>query len=528
MNDSRRIEIWHRPWAMVDIKRRHRLSVEVEPMVVPATQRAPLWVYTNEGGAAVLDGRPDTGEPVVGFALGNSTRWLAQLPFPLRTTPGVTVALSKGKGLVTWPSAPERPPEKLEPRTDDDQRARRILLRAQKVWDRLRDVETALADPAELWNELRRRWTQDADDVDPRMDIIVRHAKALSSTLDALDRSPRRILRRTHKLVSLARVQELDRRAMTWLVRQPGETLAERGGNRQRILATTREQNYDTLENRVLRAYAEEARHVARDYLDRNRKKQHTRRARIVADYGRRCKRLARDLEMRGVRLAEAGVTPNYVLQQNPQYLAVWSGWIELLDRKPQLDELWRWQARSWEEFGALAVMVALSTINGARLIASAPLTFRDEQARGSWIDHDNPLGVFHLPEQHLVVEVRYHMRNPHLILSDFAAPIWIRYGSTDDPQDFLKYAAVWPIWDTDGGLVAGETEEIAALLPLGRQAQLRAAMVLRPSADDGSVDAEQSAKAMATTIGVDGTALSDGIAAIAAFLSQLLLSEAA
>ena len=48
------------------------------------------------------------------------------------------------------------------------------------------------------------------------------------------------------------------------LVRQPGETLAERAGPSQRIRAVTRHQNFDTLENQVLRSYAELARSVAR------------------------------------------------------------------------------------------------------------------------------------------------------------------------------------------------------------------------------------------------------------------------
>jgi len=67
----------------------------------------------------------------------------------------------------------------------------------------------------------------------------------LLPTLDLLDRAPPH-LARTHRMIPLARVQEIDRRAMTWLVRQPGETTAERAGNRQRISAIAREENFDT------------------------------------------------------------------------------------------------------------------------------------------------------------------------------------------------------------------------------------------------------------------------------------------
>ena len=332
------------------------------------------------------------------------------------------------------------------------------MLRAQAVWGRLKDVETALSDPARLWQELRLRWTEEGDSVPPSMDVIAQHAFALWRTIEELARSPRRILRRTQRQVPISKVQELDRRAMTWLVRQPGETLAERAGDQQRILAVAREENFDTLENRVLRAYCELASHAARDYLELNRAKRLTTRARKVDAFGRSSRRLARHLADHGVRLADPGVTPNFVLQHNANYHRIWTSWQELLDRDRVLDELWRWQARSWEEFCTLAVVVALAGIPGAELIAAAPLDFLVEQeACGSWISHDNPLAAFYLPQQKIIVEVRYRMQKPDKFLSDFAAPIWIRFGRIGDITGFLGNVAVWPIWAISGGLIDGE-----------------------------------------------------------------------
>ena len=46
----------------------------------------------------------------------------------------------------------------------------------------------------------------------------------------------------------------MDRASMRWLSKQPGTTLAQRGGSDQRVLAIVRK-NFDTLENRVLHAY---------------------------------------------------------------------------------------------------------------------------------------------------------------------------------------------------------------------------------------------------------------------------------
>ncbi len=519
-------EIWRRPWALVDLSKRFREPLVDNGIVIPPDHRASLWLYSPVDENMQVDGRRDTIEPVSGFAPQGSHRALSLMPQPLRTKPGTIVTCAGKNIIVIWPNAPERPPSKLEPQTGKEREAHDLMLRAQAVWDRLRDVDTALADPARLWEELRRRWSEKSQTFPPRMDVIVRQMQRLSRTLDELERSPRRVLKRTHQQLPLARVQEIDRRAMTWLVRQPGETLAERAGDRQRLLAVAREENFDTLENRVLRAYAELARHVARDYVERNANKRTTTRARKVAEFGKRCRRLAHDLADRGVRLAEPGVTPNFVLQQNANYHAVWTAWQELLHHERELDELWRWQTRSWEEFCAIAVMVAMVGVAGSKLIAAAPLIFQDEQNRGSWVAHDNPLGAFHLSDQGIVVEVRYRMGNPDVRLADFGAPIWIKIGRTDDVMGFPANIPIWPIWDVRGGLVMAEAEELEQVLKLGAKAGISSGIVLRPSASKESAEVRETTNVMISTLGTDGAPLWQGLEALTRFLTTRVAKE--
>ena len=519
-------ELWRRPWALVDLAKRHRLMLADAAVEIAPDHRASVWLYSPGGEMLLVDGRKDTTEAVAGFTLKDSSRTLSLVPQPLRVKPGVVVTAAKISARITWPDAPERPPAKLEPQTQRERDAHTLMLRAQAVLDRLHDVDSALADPSTLWEELRRRWIQEDQNIQPQMHVIVRHALRLSRTLDELERSPRHVLRRTHQQIPISRVQELDRRAMAWLVRQPGETLAERAGDRQRVLAVARQENFDTLENRVLRAYAELARHVAKDYLERNAKKSATTRARKVEEFGKRCRRISLTLAERGVRLAEPGVTPNFVLQQNANYHAIWTAWQDLLRHNTELDEIWRWQARSWDEFCAIAVIVAMVGIPGSKLISAAPLTFRDEQYRGSWIDHDNPLAAFHLPEHGIVVEIRYRMANPNAYLADFGAPIWIRIGKTGDTAGFLANIAVWPMWDVRGGLAPEEAEELEAALQLGANAQIVSGIVLRPSSSNEFADVEQTPKLLMATIGTDGAPLWQGLDALTHFLTTRLTKE--
>ena len=517
------MELWNSPWALLTATSAgHRIKLEAQKLIIGSEHRSPLLVYDRSGHQVLVNGSETGGEQVRGFDHSEQKRRLLQAPLPLKSNQPLLVSINGVETQIEWSTLPERPAAKHIPQTDSEKAGHELFLRAFTVWDRLLDVDAALSDPANLWTELRRRWTND-DLTEPQMDIIVRHAVKLKKVIDFLERLPRRILRRTHKQVPLSRVQELDRRSMTWLIRQPGHSLAERAGDRQAILAVAREENFDTLENRVLRSYCELASFIATDYIARNKSKYKTRRAILVDNFGRRCKRLGRELQSCGVRLADPGTLPNFVLQQNPQYHQVWEAWGELLNRESVMDDLWRWQGRSWEEYCALAVMVALIGISGAKLVASAPLIFRSEQTRGRWLQHDNPLGAFYLEKQGLVVEVRFDMSKPGAERSDFAAPIWVSFGRVGDVSDFLSYVAIWPIWDHKGGLVAGEASEVAKLLkPFEKKTRISAAVIMRPPHENTDLF-ETEGSVLSVCLDTQGAALQKGLERLSIFFESLL-----
>ena len=512
-----------RPWALKDPRGNHCQDLTPSPLVVPAQHRGALWLYAPPGFDATPGNRPDTPEPVPGFTLEPEDGSLSLLPLPLRQE----LRLPEGPPHLAWPSIPERPPANSNPKTDEEREAHRLMLRAQGVWDRLRDVEDALVDPLPVWPELRRRWMVEEKHEDPQMDVIVRQAETLCHILERFARSLRSVLRRSLERVPVQRVQELDRRSMQALVRQPGKTLAERAGDDQRLVAVARRESYDTLENRVLHAYAELASVHTRDYIARNDTKRTKPRAQSVLKHGRRCQRLARELAARGVRRAEPGVRMNYVLQSNPEYRKIWDGWQKLLRQDAERDDLWRWQPVSWEEFAAVGVMVALTGIPGAQLIASSPLLFRPEQRRGSWLQHDNPLGVFHLPHEGIVVEVRYRLQRPERRLSRYAAALWIKLGRVDATLDNLANIAIWPLWDAVGGLVPGEEAELAALLAQDRQARLTGGIIIRPAVNDHPSESTPPGDVLALTLGTGGPALSEGLIRLRADLAARLGTEA-
>lgn len=505
------IELWHRPWAKLDHTRRRYALIEGDSFTRDAAETGPLWLCLPERDEPIVDGKQKLAD-VIGD-LGDGRRVYA-LPLPLSPTVGLKLDhAGRGRGGVSIrPSGlPMRPPKDGPVETA----AVELFTRVKAVWTRLSDVEDVLGDPATIWQRLTDLWTSGQTEDDPQRDVIVRHARKLGQTLDLITKRPRRILRRTQQLVPLSRVKELDRKAITWLIRQPGETVAERAGSRQRIRAVTREESFNTLENRVVLSYARLADHLARDYGERNRGTVGSSRYQAVLAFRRKAQRLAQDLAEVGVIAASPDVTPNFVLQNNPDYHAVWVAWRELLRHHRVIDDLWHWQARSWEEFTALALVVALHGIPGARVLATSPLVFEEEQRRGCWLTHINPLATVFLAEQGVVVEIVYRPQYGGDLRS-FAAPIWLRVGRLNVSLANQPRWAVWPLWDAIGGIdpVAREAEEIEGVLRAGGASVARG-IVVRPTRTNGTVETETSERATVVTLGASGEALRQSIAAL-------------
>lgn len=511
------IELWHRPWAKLDRTGRRYTLIEGDAFERGVAETGPLWLCLPQRDEPVVDGKANLAEKVTD--LGDGRRVYA-LPLPLRPTVGLRLD-RPGRDRTTVSIVPRGLPMRPPKDGHGDAGAVELLTRVKAVWTRLSDVEDVLGDPATLWQRLGALWLSGTTEDDPQRDIIVRHARKLGQTLDLIIKRPRRILRRTQQLVPLSRVKELDRKAITWLIRQPGETVPERAGARQRIRAVTREESFNTLENRVLLSYARLADHLARDYCERNQASSGSSRYQAVQVFRRKARRLEQDLAEMGVSAANPDVTPNFVLQNNPHYHDVWVAWRQLLQHQRIIDDLWNWQARSWEEFTALAVVVALNGIPGARVLATSPLIFEEEQRRGCWLTHINPLATVLLAEQGVVVEVSYRPRYDHA-LRPFAAPLWLRVGQLNASLTTQPHWAIWPLWDAVGGIDpnAREAEEIDGVLTAGRTTVARG-VVVRPARTGGAVEAETVARGTVLTLGASGEALRQGIEALSAMLMR-------
>ena len=138
--------------------------------------------------------------------------------------------------------------------------------------------------------------------------------------------SPRQTVVRVHEMTPVYLAQRLDSRSVQWLSRKPGSNLREKLAANPHILAATRKMSFDTLENRLLKAFLIRVQSLILDRQD----------AGLRLTEGQET---LLDLIQKKLRQEEFSeikpwqhMPPNNVLLQDKQYRKVWRAW-QLLNR---------------------------------------------------------------------------------------------------------------------------------------------------------------------------------------------------
>ena len=247
---------------------------------------------------------------------------------------------------------------------------------------------------------------------EPRMDLIVRIAETFAGDLESLVRAPRRILSRERMRTPLARVQQLDEPCLTWLVRQPGRTAVQKAGPAQQILSVVRRDDYDTLENRVLKDFLKRCVVAARLYLRQCRDFQGTQRVRLVKGFLALCQVLVSEPFLRNISDLGGLPSPNYVLQFDPSYRKLWGWYLRLVRRQQENDDAWRWHRRLWADVARLCLSSAVLRMDGVgfgvQFMCDQQLWIRGEQECGGRflpIDWPGPIVLRHSDGHELLVK---------------------------------------------------------------------------------------------------------------------------
>lgn len=220
---------------------------------------------------------------------------------------------------------------------------------------------------------------------DPPYDPIVEIAENSWGTVDRLLSYPRRILRRERERVPLGQLEEIDEACMRWMVRQPGRNLAERAGSQQTLLGIVRRDNFDTLENRVLRDFGDRASGEALEYGTRHAFYSESGRRLMVQRFGRKLTDAQSASEIVKASKLQFLPEPNFVLQFDRNYRSIWKWYLMLIRKKEQTDNARMWRSRLWADRCRLLLSHAFQESTELEVHPNLNLWLRSEQDDGVW-----------------------------------------------------------------------------------------------------------------------------------------------
>lgn len=214
-----------------------------------------------------------------------------------------------------------------------------LRVAAEKFFDDNRHVAVSRRGPLPVaWKILRDTWRSGG----PPEQIITVIAKRNFNDIYAILGNLRKVLNRVRQKVSIGTVQQLDSHCLRWLTRQPGRNAAEKGGSKQEILGVVRVENYNTLENRVLKDFLHRCIALATMYLRQYEKKysdhvkvKDVRRFRSLCLAGLEMDEFTKVADLREM------PQPNYVLQQDRLYSKVWVSYIRIMRQEDVAEKLW-------------------------------------------------------------------------------------------------------------------------------------------------------------------------------------------
>lgn len=188
------------------------------------------------------------------------------------------------------------------------------------------------------WQKLKETW-QTAGPPEQPITLI---AKRNFNDLRVLAHNLRKVLSRVRQKVAIAHVQQVDAHCLRWLTRQPGYTAAEKGGARQEILGVVRVENYNTLENRVLKDFLKRCVGLATMYLRHYERKYpaHTN-IKSVSRFKNLCLGCLTIDNFENIQDLHDFPQPNYVLQQDRLYSKVWTSYCDILRLEDVAERLW-------------------------------------------------------------------------------------------------------------------------------------------------------------------------------------------
>ncbi len=230
---------------------------------------------------------------------------------------------------------------------------------------------------------------------EPRMSLIVKIASKMQDIIQQISSNPRKILIRSNQLQRIEKIQEIDANCLRWIARQPGRTIPEKGGTKQKIMAVVRTDSFDTLENRVFKDFLKRSIEASFRYLTEHMRFENTdgknTRFKRVKNFNFFSKKIFNAPFLNDVQTIESVIQANYVLQSGHAYKELWEWYQKLIRQDYEIDNAWAWQSRLWSNIATLLISIVISGDSHHKQIEIEPIAkskalLRPEQSCGSWL----------------------------------------------------------------------------------------------------------------------------------------------
>lgn len=370
---------------------------------------------------------------------------------PLSLQPGVEhdyeVQIAGDKVTIRFKGLPLRVPDRNRPENPREQWLQWQVQRYLELGHMRDDEACSSLEGTTKSGVLRRVWPvidklwKESGQGEPLLSLIVKLARnrPLLEALNAIVRSPRKLLLRIREPQRIDRIQELDSACLRAYSRAPGRTPIQKAGWRQQLLAVVRRETVDLLENRVARWTLEAMVSMAVSFLARHRDMSRSARYQDVAQLRKFSSNILALLVQDQVsKLVQHPNTPTYCLQYESRYQLVWFAYRAIRRESRVVDDAWRWQPRLWGTTSRLLLGCLLRGLPSWGEIRSSTPYFRDEGFEGEWLSGPSTPGPFHTPAGACHV---LDLREP----SSLAAAAWLKL-----PKDAVGSGAdwilVWPL----------------------------------------------------------------------------------
>ncbi len=347
------------------------------------------------------------------------------LPRPIETEKVLVISLDPTTKLILnvreWSSSA------------DNSRAK-YLRRACKILEKVPEAFSTVPSIKSAYEKLNSLWDDKSfEEIDPKVDILKKHADSLRTILDELAAQPRAILRSEHRMLKLQSLRRVDDKTLRWLSAQPGRNIAERAGSKQKVKAPKRYETIVTLENRVLRAFSSLTVRESKKWIKEHGKKSSS--GSIIAAHQMKAQRIALFLKEMKVQKAIPPVVPNFPLRFDRRYRAIWRSWKELMNQNALSDKRWMWQDRTIIELFKLRASMKLYEYiclqPNTRILSHCPVLSEPEAPnQGNYLGINNEQCEF------------------NFIFEDSKKPIKFRFGNGNDRLGVIAYVGSSnPLW---------------------------------------------------------------------------------